>query len=74
MKMQQINSDMIININGPIIPWFLAKTYLPAYTSKHLKCDVEFNDSRAKEKLRNAYKTEAEEKGKALLSGKSILF
>ena len=74
MKIEQINSDMRININGPIIPWFIPKTYLSAYTSKHLKCDPELNDSRAAKKLKNADQTKAEELGKAYLSGKSALF
>ena len=44
MKIEQINSDMRININGPIIPWFVPKTYLPDYLRNHLKCDEELND------------------------------
>ena len=51
MKIEQINSDMRININGPIIPWFVPKTYLPDYLRNHLKCDEELNDSRAKKKI-----------------------
>lgn len=74
MKIEQINSDMRININGPIIPWFVPKTYLPDYLRNHLKCDEELNDSRAKKKLQNADKTKAEELGKAYLSGKSAYF
>ena len=73
MKLEQINSDMVININGPKMSWFVPKNYLDAYTRRHDKCDVELNDSRAKKKIEESDKMEAEQRGMHFFSGKTCL-
>ena len=73
MQLEQINSDMTININGPKISLFVPTNYLDAYISNHDKCDVELNDSRAKKKLQEADAIEIEQRGLHYFSGKTCL-
>ena len=71
MKIQQINSDMNINLNGQIITQFLPKNYLSHYVRHHDKCDEELNNQNAKKKLREKDQREAEQRAKSYFLSKT---
>ena len=71
MKIQQINSDMNINLNGQMITQFLPKNYLSHYVRHHDKCDEELNNQNAKKKLREKDQREAEQRVKSYFLSKT---